>query len=84
MRRTCIMVLIKAPYIHVWNFQRIKMNKKLYVNPAFLVISLKLNSLAWSLPVQVTGLLWLGLFLELPSYFRLKHHQFFLVVNIKS
>lgn len=77
------MVLIQAPYIHVWNFRRIKMNRKLYINPAFLVISLKLNPLAWSLPVQGTGLLWLGLFLELPSYFRSKPYQFFLV-NIKS
>lgn len=76
-------ILIKAPYIHVWNSQLIKMKKILDINPAFLVISLKLKTLAWLLPEQDTGLLGLGLFHEL-HYFRSKPHQSSFVVNIES
>ena len=54
------------------------------INPAFLVISLTLNTLAWSLSVQGTGLLSLVLFHERPSYFRSKPSQFSFAVTIKS
>lgn len=84
----CGVVLIKAPYVWVWNYQTIKKNNKLdalsFSRWEFvLVISLKLDTLVWSPLVQGIGFFGLGLSQEPPSFLESKSHQF-CVSNRKS
>lgn len=87
--KKCGVVLIKSPYVQVWNSQTIKKNNKLDA-PSFsrwefvLVIPLKLDTLVWSPLEQGIGFLGMGLSHEPPFFLESKPHQFSCVCNRKG